>query len=501
MPANEKGSTLVIVLLVLLIFSVLGISLIGNVVGQSKRVQQTETHVQERNLVRDGLTYFEADFKQTVDKFTKKLDAPTIEDLKIYFHKYEKWVAVTDEVEIMVIPPDILKDGNSPQKYTQGSLERKKFQVKSREKKGAKKDVLVGNYELDFDINFDEPTYHLADFQKEGVAIDLTKKDIIGLDIWLLDLGLINLRGNNDRFHQLPSDEIIGIDLLHSVLGLSIGDGDRFKTMEKRQVVLTRKGELLNLGLIGKLLNVNLLNFRDEPDSNVNINGYFGILELLGLDLIKDFRDINFKKLAVVGNALIQQDKRDYTCKTLLGIACWSERKPNLRSFNFQEGLYVNKSLIIGATKNHISKLKLGGDMVAMDTLNITDVDLQINHSNVYVHGDSPSTTQPEETTNPPVALIKNACITSNDKDFHLFSKGKISLENNSRCNTFDGLFYSEDIIEINTKGQDITINGELIGEVKVIGGGKLTINRDPNYYDDVIFENITLAPLGRSFE
>ena len=284
---------------------------------------------------------------------------------------------------------------------------------------------------------------------------------------------------------------------------ITIPESEPFGTMEKNDVIATRKGQILGLELFKKknvddlpssLLDLDVINLKEEYDTNVIMNGYYEIfkldissltgsldwlLEWLGVNKLLEYLkisahgydDIDFQKLAVIGNLYIQQDKK--SSKGLLNTGSDDEEE---RRFTFKNGLFVNKSLIIGGDQGgDYSKLLLRGDMVVMENLVITDTDLtfgdeQTNEisfksaddyvSNIYAHGE---------------AQIKNACIKEKNEnyDFRLFTKGKLDFANNntieSKCRTFDGLYLSEDKIVLNTHGKPMTINGAVFGDIEVV--------------------------------
>ena len=119
----------------------------------------------------------------------------------------------------------------------------------------------------------------------------------------------------------------------------------------------------------------------------------------------------------------------------------------NRRCFTFQDGLYVNRSLVIGGEQdkkgaaknwNDYSKLMLRGDMVVMENLVITDADVQIGDRDK----NETSLTKDEYFTSIYVqgnAEIKNACVKTKSENYGLglFVKGKLTIENNTECNTF----------------------------------------------------------------
>jgi hypothetical protein len=488
MMQNDRGSSLVQVLLVILVFTVLGLALMGNVVGENKRTNATESNMQARYLAESGLTYFENDFKRFI-KESVNLESISVADfsnrLKTNFlQKYmgangfivgEPWSASHPEeinIKAQMDGDDLLK-------------------VTSRGKDDSSEETLIGYYKINYLADFDKATFPLTNFN--GLAVDFTKKDVLGLDLLsLLNLDLIDSTGSDQTFYRVPDDHLIGVGLLFDLVGLHLLSSDRFKTMEENHVIATRQGELLGVDVLkGKkaaLLSVNVLPFQDEYDTNVLIDGGYTAISLL--IKIDNYRDINFKKLAVIGNATIRQDKK--------GLFLNADNDES-RSFTFREGLYVNKSLVIGGYQGKsggkpiYSNLKLRGNMLVMKDLYINYVNLEFGDSvadeTIYVKNN---------------ATINNACInkgSTNNKKFRLITQGTITLENNSSCNEFKGLFYGEKGINIKTNNQPMTIKGALIGDVTVDHPDKLTYIPDPNYSGYIMLKDIKIIPKGRTFQ
>lgn len=487
---DEKGSTLVLVLLVVLIMSVIGVSLLGSVIGENKRVHITETEMQARYLAESGLTFFEKDF----ERFLTETKISNIGQVYHFLDSYNKEVTidgVTDEKAKL----SIVRTDNNIKVYSEGKVD--EFER-----------TLVGVYELTFDIDFEERTYELADFTKEDTAaIDFTKFNVLSLGLGnLLNLNLIKVKGSDHKFYSVPDDRVVDVGVLGPVLNINFGDGDRFKQMEQSPVLATRSSALLKLRLLGgneeqAIVRVNVLDLREEADTNVLITGEFTPFSLLGIQF-RGYRDINFKKLAVLGNVIIQQ-KRTGILK--------DDAKP--RYFSFREGLYVNRSLVIGDEKNkRKSNLGLNGDIVVMDNLLITDTDLQIKANkeaekkyrkdtdyvtNIYVHSN---------------AHIKDTCIEFKNKyDFRLYAKGKITFENRPCCNSpysnkgvFKGLLYSETGIEFITHGRPMEFHGAIIGDYTVLddeNGEYFVYVPDSHYMDNVLVSNYRLVQKGRKFD
>lgn len=491
---NERGSTLILVLIVILVFMVLGVSLMGNAISERKRVDATEQDAKARVLAQTGITYFESQFT----KFIENNPDLTSEQLFSFFDSYE---ATVDENSLEGISLTVERNDFDVEVLSEGTS-------------GSSVRTLTGHYRISFDI--DKPSYEIADFTEEGtVATNFASEKVLDLGLGLLGLGLLNPSGSEDKFYHVPADEIISVKLLGPVLGLGIIGGDGFKTYRERNVVATREFRVLGLNLIGGTLSsfvqLNLLGLDPDEDTNVLINGCMTYLTLLGIQ-INRYSDIEFKKFAVLGNALIQQD-RD-------GSSWLSTKDKNgYRRFTFNEGLYVNRSLVIGGEQDKdgaprkwedYSKLMLRGDMVAQaevpessepqdppPAIIISYVDLIIGDndenenkldedskvSNLYAHGD---------------VYIKNAGIKmKNEKyDFGLFAKGKLTIENDPAtggCGSLNGLFYAEKGIEIKTNGRDMFINGGLVGNVTVDYPDKLHYKVAPEYMDKLSNIKLTL--------
>lgn len=514
MKVNERGSTLVLVLIVILVFSILGVSLMGNAVSERKRVDVTEADTQARVLAQSGLDYFETQFKT----FAKDREF-TFDELKTYFQDYNAATGIMPEGITLLVEWDGFDEIVVTSKGTEGSNEKD----------------LVGHYRLGFDIDIDTPSREIADFNDANTeAVNFSNDSLLGLGlgpVLNLDLVQANLPDSLDdeTFYVVPDDyPLIQVqaDLLGLIKIADINFGD-FTMYKNKKYIAVRKDSLLGVKLLNNLetkrgaVEVNLLNYTTDKNVNVLINGYTEYFNLLGLDgllkllkflhldellhldkvlelvgeltTISGHKDIDFGKFAVFGNVIIQQNKGG-----ILGIGNDNAGK---RCFVFDEGLYVSKSIIIGGkqkSSSQISKLLLRGDMVAKGELPkeqaptepntalvISHVDLEIGDyhehenkkvSNFYSHGD---------------VLIKNANIRmKNDKyDFGVLTKDKMTIE---ECGSLNGLFYAEDGIEIKTNGKDLHINGALIGGYTVDDPSKLHYNIDYKYLDKLT--NVTLT-------
>ena len=477
MEQNERGGTLVYVLLLILVFSVLGMALMGNTVSETKRAEMTESDMQAQHLALNGLTYFETAFKAYIQK-TDSINIPS------FLEQYQEWVPVGPESnpnEMQIRAKLHLVDENNIEVWSKGTV-------------GNVEKTFRGYYMLEYgmEANPGSLIYKIPDFTNGGLALNFSNKSVLSLGLSnILNLDLIQSQGSDSKFYQVPDEAVIKLGLL-GLININIGDGERFKTVEENPVIATRSGTLLGINLLGSkekaLVNINLLNYKDDDDTNVLINGHYkqGI-KLLGIPLeIDKYTDINFYKFAVMGNCLIQQDQGD--------------RSDNRRSFSFQEGLYVNKSLVIGGNEgtNNRSQLMLRGDMLIMENLMITGVDILFDNSvqneqslSMYVEGD---------------AKISNACISpkydkNGNHNLGLFVKGKLSIENNSGCNTYSGLYYAKGGIEIKTNGKPMIIKGGLIGDVKIDNPDMLTILEEYPLLSEVKITDANLIPQGRAID
>lgn len=497
MKLNQKGSTLVLVLIVILIFTVLGASVLANTVGESKRTAITENSMQARQLAESGITYFESAFKQFVNE-KKNEDSDSINIFE-FLDRYKDWNSInmkSDDHQLKIKVNAIrLEDENN-------------LEVTSLAKVGDSQKELKAYYMLKYEFyEEDGPVFKIADFTADDtLAIDFAHHSVVGVNLYLLNLDLIKIKGNKNRYFRVPDDEVFGVKLLEHVLNFSIGDGNRFETVENNRIIATSQGSFLGLDFLGSrhsaIVQLNLIKFKEKKDTNVLIDGGFKAFELLGLRF-DGFRNIDFLKFAVMGNAVIQQDRDGW------GPA---KDKADLRRFTFKEGLFVNKSLIIGGQRKNesfgvwedYSKLMLRGDMVAMENLAIHNVDLKIGDSdtnettltpserftNIYVHGD---------------AHIYDSCIhlKNNNYDFGIFVKGKLTFENNTLtnhegCNTFPGIYYAENGIDVKTNNKEMIIDGALIGDVNVDYPEKLIIHQRTDILPKIKIKNIKLIPTGR---
>lgn len=494
MEQNEKGATLVYVLLLILVFSVLGMALMGNAVSETKRTEITESDMQAQHLALNGLTYFETAFEAYIEK-TNFTNIPS------FLGQYQDWVPVGPESnpnEMQIKAKLHLVDENNIEVWSKGTV-------------GNAEKTFIGYYKLEYGMETKpgSPIYEIPDFTNGGLALNFSNRSVLSLGLSnILNLNLLQSHGTDSKFYRVPDEGAIKLGLL-DLININIGDDERFRTVEENSVIATRSSTLLGLNLLGNqekaLVKINVLNYKDDDDTNVLINGGYTPISLLGgLLQYNKYLDIDFKKLAVMGNCLIQQD-RD-------GTPGFNEEDDyGRRRFTFQEGLYVNQSLVIGGPQDRdgfaegwyaYSKLMLRGDMLVRKNLVITDVDLQIGDSNdneqrltkddyfssMYVQGD---------------AEINNACLKTKNSNYNLglFVKGKLTLENNTECSTFPGLYNAEGGIEIKTNGKPMIIKGGLIGDVKVDNPDMLTIIEEYPLLPEVKITDVNLIPQGRAIE
>lgn len=456
---NERGSTLVQVMLVILVFSVLGVSLLASIVGENKRVNKTESDTHARNIARDGLTHFSTSFQKYVKDNSP--DSLNLNSFHLFANEYLSKNDGSNGIKIS----EIILDSKNPNIV----------KVTSLGSKDASEKTLKGYYALDFDFDFDTYTADLMTFQN-GSLKDFSNT-LVGANLGgLANLFVLKLPGDNNQYYSVPDSNILS----GALLTLGAGSFDQYKNSE---VVAVREGGILGGDLVAGLIKLSLIQIKPEKETNVLINGVYTSLGLLGLKLLGGYKDIKFNKFAVTGSALIEQNSSDGDPK---------------RTFVFDNGLYVGKTLNIGSfnqdpgsKKN--SKLDLGGDMVAK-SLVINNAALGAR-SNIYVEGD---------------AVIKNSCINPGDKNlgFRLFVKGKLTIENNtvdSNCQTLNGLFYAENGIDVQTHNQSMIINGGLVGDLTVDGGNdpynRLTVNPKPEFLQQVKVKHIELIPQGRTYE
>jgi Tfp pilus assembly protein PilX len=485
MKLNERGSTLVTVLLVLMVFSVLGVAVMSNVMNENKRVHATESNVQARYLAENGLTYFESSFKSFIDSKSYKINSnqDDVGDLSLYVTELyvnsfqtEKPVGDPSNPSETTVKAEMIKENGEDI-----------IKVISTGTAGSFKKKLIGYYKPNIFVDIDGPTYDIANFSVGGKAIDFSQMGLASLSLLnLLKIDVIKPTGSDTQFYQVPTDNILNFKLLGSLLNLDLGLGDRFKTMKENRVVATREPTILNGKILNDFVTINLFSKQSVNDTNVMINGFINTLSVGDIPLIKDYQDMTFKKLGVMGFAVIQKDRNDVL-----------QKNNETRTFVFDEGLYVNKSLLIRGSDSVSPKvdLKLQGNMVAMGNLDIKDINLLMGYKNInnkqgdeaiYVHGD---------------VTIDNACINAvpDSYEFRLFAKGKITIKNTTDCMKSNVLLYAEDGIRIITNNQAMTIKGGLIGELDVDNPSKLKVVTEGQFLNRVNFAG-NLMGKGRSY-
>lgn len=491
---NERGSTLVLALLIILVLSVLGISLMGNVVNENKRTNATESEVQARFQAKNGIVYFEAAFKKYIEE-----NKPDITHIISYINdNYKDGVVIQDS-----------KSANKPEKTkitAEYYKENNEVIVTSVATVGSSKKMLVGHYELEVEKDLDKPIFTIGDFSNDGKAVDFTDLSLAGIDLSLLNLKLFDIKGPDKKFYRVPDDEVLDLNILGPILNLGFGNGERFRTFEKNRVIATRSSDAVGLELFdferdkGADVSVNLINYGKMENTNVLIDGGYVEVEILGIRK-NGYRDIDFLKFGAMGNAIIQQDR--YGTKGL------TADNSSQRRFTFKEGLYVKENLTIGGDQgkeglatsvDKYSNLMLRGNIGVMGNLDFTDTNLVIGDSN-----ENQATLKPEEfISNIYVkgdVVIQNSCIRpkNNDYDFRLFSDGTITIHENKldpKCNNLKGLFYAKDGFQI-VGDKPITINGGAFSKFKK--PNNLIVNTDPKYLETETYSNVTLKVKGKT--
>ena len=535
MKLNQRGGSLVTVLLVILVFTVIGFALMESVIGENKRTNITEANMQTRYLAESGLTYFEADFKHFIAESSRANEFIDFRNFPIYLNtnflnKYfaEDGVSVGESVNqsgtegIKVKAEWVDKEGVKVTNFNSTDINNIRLKVISTGKIDSNEETLMGYYKPGIEI--DKYTTEFEDFTADGMAIDFSNVDVAKLQLGLgkdiieiANLDVIKVPGSAERYYRAPNDKLLYLGLLGPLINLNIPNAEAYKTMETYKVIATRQGQFLGADILsnnqlGTLISLDVGKLHVQNNTNVLIDGQYTGLQLLGIPLAVNYNDIDFRKLAVMGNVIIRQDREGvaqdaYYWGSFLGLPILKQSYEVRRRFSFDEGLYVYKSLVIGGKpSSNGNNLMLRGDMVTKENLFTSDVNIQFGDSDTnqssftpeeytsdfYVHGD---------------ATIKaSTCIKykNGNYNFRVFSKGKITIENNKACNEYNGMFYAEKGIEIKTNGEKMKIRGRLIGDVNVVDDqiGNLEY---PNYGSSDIYKvivgNTKLILKGRSFE
>lgn len=178
MKSNEKGSTLIMVLLVIVIFSVIGVSLISQVTTERNLTINSEEHMQARYLAESGLTYFEKHFK----KEAKETLPSDLDDYKENLNLEELNKELNEE----------LSEEESLMIEEIKTLDEKTFEVYSEGIVDSADVTLVGRYEFDYDVDIRDKREKLLEFNSDGVEyLDFSEGVLLDLD--LLDSVLISV--------------------------------------------------------------------------------------------------------------------------------------------------------------------------------------------------------------------------------------------------------------------------------------------------------------------
>lgn len=105
---------------------------------------------------------------------------------------------------------------------------------------------------LNFDIEFDGVGLEFASFPKNTLKRDVANTwNTLGLNVAknTVDVSLLKAYGPDDKFYPVPNDGALELGVLDSLLGFSIGDGDRFEYLRANPIIAVRQGHFLSLGL------------------------------------------------------------------------------------------------------------------------------------------------------------------------------------------------------------------------------------------------------------
>lgn len=510
---SERGSALVLVLLMTVVFIVLGLALVSQVVTETNLSVSSEEEMQARNLAESGLVYFEEAVREYIQS-----EEPKIDDLESYINSYNADVIGTDGTteQAKVVQATTSEDFKNDYKFYAESLGR----VSGED---GKEVYLTGEFSLgvDYGFDFEDKTRVLATFSAGTKGVDVNKSGVeAGLVGPLLDADVLRLEADDESFYPLPADHDIlhleidlsvannlnklrsipilgpvlvgilevsglkalvefvtgGLDELLRLLGLNdlleklatVNLGSQYDTYEKESVIAKQSGSLVDLDVLGSAVTIDLLTEEIEHPVNVTITGSSPTIELLGKTIIKNTHHIEFKKLAILGNANIHQDREGKI----------NSDNANPRYFSFIEGLFVNKSLLIGKSNTEVSRLGLAGEMVAMEDFAMVNTDLTVGaipggkydgrdtperNMIVYIHGD---------------AYIENSCIqVQDDYDFELIVGGKITFVNKTDgCEShpgypgssyYPGTYYAREGIEFITNNEPMVFEGPILSSRK----------------------------------
>lgn len=525
---NEKGNTLIIVLMMVLIFTVAGLSLLTTTMNGAKRTAVREADIQATELAEKGIDYLTAYLKTetkplvdlSVEEFKDELDlildtysaevpldAPENQELKVRIYGVRSLFPGTDDLT------------HEMTLYSQATVKNSTRTILSTVRLGAQKVPETLKYVMgSYNPCMNEKKCHKKQddgnlFLHGGVAI---QGDLyVEQHMVTKDTGVVT--DSNNKHQWIPSD-------LPSIEG---ENGSRAK--------LIISGELykLNSSKHSYNNNINQTSFNGEGYQEISANNVSSAFTAYH-EVNKQYVPILEKRSTNFAPIDIEGEKDNYYFDssasfptTALPVSDWvgdlgnfnimhssknhvlldrsvEMNRLNLmlrnndtlyllndestpKTFRFHEGAYIGGDLTIGNRSEYrnnsdlYQELEIDGPLYVDGDLEIIGANVKFN-STVYVTGK----------TTIRYSMIEGMQDDGTESSLVIFGKDTIEISNmnvySDEPNIIRGFFYSEELMEIFGVASNIEIQGGIFGRKVVLNATKGSVNRgDPIYWGQLL--------------
>ncbi|WP_137791990.1 hypothetical protein [Bacillus sp. E(2018)] len=540
---SEKGNTLIIVLLMIVIFTVAGLSLISTTFSGVKKTDARETQIKSVELAEKGIDYvsvlLEEKSKNYIDLTTKDFDLA----LKNLLSKYEvekpddpfltNSLIPTDEGIVKVKIYDRTKKNADPDDLTQTMTLHSEATVNGKKKTLISK-IQLGGRQTPEALNYALGAYNPFPctpvpscnsstddgnmFLHGGVAIKgdvyvegnlITRnKGIEGRDNNWITSDLPSIEGLNGKkanlimqgniFKATQSDGTLNYSehiLRKNFSGYNSIDKNNPQSAftsfyePKREFVPAVSSRIPNfkpIDITGEKSQFYFPENKGDKENRPNFNNKPNNENIRNMFANKNVYLTSNKDVVINGSFTFNRLGMSDTDQTNVTMRS-DKSEPN--KILFKQGAYINGNLTIGNTSsdgehyysNYYEKFEIDGPIYVNGNLTIQSAFVKFN-STIYVTG---TTT---------IRFSRLEGIKGSDqieKSVVLFGKRPILISNNNvygdEANIIRGFFYTEDLMEIYGVGSNVEIQGGVFGRKVVLNATRGRVWRFffNDYYDN----------------
>lgn len=253
---HERGSTLIYVLVMMVLLTVIGLTLISVSINGMNRTNMREADTRAIYLAEKGIMYFQKDFEKQVKTAQSEESGLNVATIFNQYKEIRQFIEPKNSKERYAVRISDkhfkngkfeLNDDGTITVIGQGTSFTKTEEGEKEVKRTVEQRLL-----LNFDIEFDGVGLEFASFPKNTLKRDVANTwNTLGLNVAknTVDVSLLKAYGPDDKFYPVPNDAALELGVLDSLLGFSIGDGDRFEYLRANPIIAVRQGHFLSLGL------------------------------------------------------------------------------------------------------------------------------------------------------------------------------------------------------------------------------------------------------------